>query len=82
MAQERIRLESVLIPADEVEREWSEMVLNMQSRLLAMPCRLAGVVVGMKSRREIQEVIADAVHEALLELSNDLQRDVDSAIEA
>jgi len=73
---ERAELENAitrgeLIPADQVEETWTNQVLRMRSRLLAIPSRVAHQVQAAESFDEMRKIIATAAHEALEELSTD-----------
>lgn len=58
-----------LLVADEVELAWSGAVLRCRQRMLGLPATVAPLVVGKKNAVEIETVISDYIHEALVELS-------------
>lgn len=65
-AKERGELvESALVVA-----EWSKMVSNARSKLLSLPSKTAHLVMGVQTSAEAQEIIKQAVHEALTELAD------------
>src|SRR5690606_21626476 len=57
-----------LVPIEDVERNWSEMIAAARSKLLALPSRLAPVVMAVRDRREVEEAARRVVYEALTEL--------------
>lgn len=60
-----------LLDASVVSETWSHQVLIAKGRLLAIPNRLAPIVVGMGDMREIELAIRDEIYSALTELSTD-----------
>ena len=62
-----------LLDADVVAATWVNQVGIAKGRLLSLPARLAPMVLNLKDLRAIEQVIRDAIHEALTELSADPQ---------
>lgn len=67
-AQDDLARQARLIPAEQVQAAWSEMVTAARSRLLALPSRVAGVCAG-KGQHEIEQEARALVYEALAELA-------------
>jgi phage terminase Nu1 subunit (DNA packaging protein) len=65
-----------LVAVADVEVTWSRLVSNFRTRMLAMPSKLAGPLVGIAGPAVINSRLQDAIHEALAELSDErkLQR--------
>lgn len=59
-----------LIPVDEVAQAWSEQVTIAKNRLLSLPSRVSSDVLRLKTQREIERVLKDAVIDILEELAN------------
>jgi phage terminase Nu1 subunit (DNA packaging protein) len=59
-----------LLPADDVAREWAEMVTNMRARLLGLPTKLASQISGLTDRHEIQKLLRTQIYETLRELGD------------
>lgn len=55
--------------AETAERFWSETISRCRSRLLAIPMRLAPIIVHCSTPAEAQAKIETVIHEALTELS-------------
>ncbi len=55
--------------AETAERIWGETISRCRSRLLAIPTRLAPIIVHCKTPAEAQAKIETVIHEALTELS-------------
>ena len=58
-----------LIPAPDVTLAWTEIMALVRARLLALPDKLAPVIHETTSIAEARDVIRQAVHELLSELS-------------
>lgn len=63
------RLRGNLIPADMVERVWSNMTASFRAKILALPTKVALSIVGLKSPAEGEAILRDKVEEALSELA-------------
>ena len=50
---------------------WQGQIANARARLLALPPKVAGQVLGMESYVEVEQVIRDIIYEALDELTGD-----------
>lgn len=59
-----------LVEIDEVARQVTAMLTNVRAKLLALPTKTSGLVLGLQTQREIKEVLDDAVREALDELAS------------
>lgn len=57
-----------LVPAEDVERHWSEMVAASRAKLLSLPQRIAQVAVAGRTIREIEASCRQEVYDALNEL--------------
>lgn len=57
-----------LIPAEQVQQTWSDIVSSARAKLLSLPSRIAGVCAG-KSQAELETEARAIVYEALRELA-------------
>lgn len=57
-----------LVRADDVKREWEEMLGDMKGRLLGLPSKAAPIVAPQTHPGEVLGVLEDLVNEALQEL--------------
>lgn len=57
-----------LLRADDVKREWEEMLGDMKGRLLGLPSKAAPIVAPQTHPGEVLGVLEDLVNEALQEL--------------
>jgi len=60
-----------LLPLEMVIEAWQGQIANARARLLALPPKVAGQVLGMESYVEVEQVIRDIIYEALDELTGD-----------
>jgi phage terminase Nu1 subunit (DNA packaging protein) len=67
---EREQLASDLIPANDARHAWSGMVANARTRLIAIPSKIAPLVVSAESINEAQDIIKNEIYEALQELAD------------
>lgn len=58
-----------LIPVEEVAAAWTENVGIAKGRLLGLPSRVSGDMLRLKTQRDIEQRLKDAVIEILEELS-------------
>ena len=58
-----------LIPADVVERVWSDMVASFRAKVLSIPTKAAHQFISLTSISEIQDALKEHHNDALLELS-------------
>ncbi len=58
-----------LIPADEIEKEWSDMALAMRAKMIALPKKIAAVGCGIDNYVEMEALAKGFINEALDELS-------------
>lgn len=66
---DRDRKAGVLLDAAQVERIWSEQCANMRAKLLSLPAKVAVRIDDGMSLAVREELLRDAIHEALAELS-------------
>lgn len=72
--KERLAVEVLLknlIPADEVEREWTDILAAVRAKMLTIPSKAASRVMAAKSRAEAEAILKSLIWEALAELSKD-----------
>ena len=62
-------LKRKLIPADEVEAEWSKMVSSLRAKMLAIPTKTAHKLINVSDFEEVESVLKSYIYEALKELS-------------
>lgn len=63
-----------LVPAAAVEEKWLELVTRAKNKLVGLPTKLSTQLVGVEDPSHIQQVLGEAINEALDELSQtDLQ---------
>lgn len=67
---EREQMANRLIPADDVEKAWSDVVSNMRAKMLAIPTSAAADAQSAKNLAEAKHVLKERVNDALAELSN------------
>lgn len=60
-----------LLPADIVQSHWESMVANMRAKLLNLPGRLAGSVMGHDTTQAAERAAMEIIREALDEISGD-----------
>lgn len=58
-----------LIPSAEIEPAWSALVVAARQSLLAMPVRLAPIVIGMTDVDQVRELLDEQVNDALAKLA-------------
>ena len=68
-----------LLPNDEVVQEVSEAIVNMKTRLLAIPSKAAPTLMGELSHSKIKGILDDLVREALQELYSEYADDSGAA---
>ena len=71
--RERMLMErdkGILIPAAEVSAAWADQISIAKGRLLSLPARVSGDILRLKSQRDIENTIKDAVITILEELAN------------
>lgn len=59
-----------LLPADMVERRWSDIVTTTRSQLLSVASRVAPRIVGETDRAKIQQAVDGEIREALFALAS------------
>jgi phage terminase Nu1 subunit (DNA packaging protein) len=68
-----------LIPAVVVTAIWTESVVNIRARILAMPTRIAHAAAAVETVPEVHEIVRAACYEALEEIATDELSDEQSA---
>lgn len=68
---EEAQLRGELLQADEVLKQWQDTFARVRARLLAIPSKMAARAYAAGSLTEIERILADGIHEALLELAAD-----------
>ena len=58
-----------LVPIEEIEPSWAQLVSNFRTRIIAIPSKAATRVVGVRTAAQAQAILAEVVNEALLEIS-------------
>lgn len=66
-------LEENLIDVDKVEKEWTNYIANVRSRLLSLPTRLGHKTQAAETYTEAEQIIKEAIYECLEELSEDAE---------
>ncbi|MEA5529029.1 hypothetical protein VB638_05395 [Dolichospermum sp. UHCC 0684] len=61
----------ILINSEEAKQGWSKLVMSCRSKLLGLPTRLAFEVAAESNPTVVQELLTEAVYEALSELGGD-----------
>lgn len=74
-------LQKTLIPAEQIEREWADIVASARAKLLAIPTRGASLVLAAEDRAEAEQILKSLVYEALDELARDGGADADQGRE-
>lgn len=59
-----------LIPAEQVEQAWGDLVFAARARLLSIPTKAAPLVQSAENRAEVESILKATVYEALEELSH------------
>jgi hypothetical protein len=67
-----------LVSAEEVEEMWGGEFSRVKNKLLAVPPKIAPLMIGVKTPEEAQETIKAVIYEALNELSQPTYRDDDA----
>jgi hypothetical protein len=68
--RENMVAQGLLIPADQIESAWSEILRRVRLRLLKLPSSIVMVVVGDANPHSVQAKIEAGVRDALSELSD------------
>lgn len=68
-AMENAERRGKLIDSEKAAEWWASVITNARMRLLAIPTKVAPLVIGSKSLPEVRDVIEKAIHDALTELS-------------
>ncbi len=58
-----------LVKAEEVLKEWQNVITNVRARLLSLPSKLAAQGYGARSRGDLQRLLTEGINEALAELA-------------
>lgn len=67
--QKYLENQKQLISIDQVVKDIQHILLASRSRLLAMPTRLAPLLIGINNPGEIESIVQEHIYEALEELS-------------
>lgn len=70
-----------LIPIEEVEKEWTKMVLAFRKKMLNIPRNLAVELAEESKPVKITSILKEGIHEALEQLSNEKYRTVEEQSE-
>lgn len=62
-----------LVPIEDVERNWSEMIAAARAKLLALPQRIAQIAIAGTTIRDIEQSCRDEIYGALSELGGGSQ---------
>ena len=62
-------LEAELIPASLVQLTWTDYIANVRAKLLALPSRVAHLVITTDKYVEAEQIIKEQVYESLQELA-------------
>lgn len=62
------RAQGKLVPVEEVERHWSEMVAASRAKLLSLPQQIAQVAIAGRDIREVEAATRSVLYDALTEL--------------
>lgn len=63
------RMKVELIPAEQVELHWSNLVIAFRASMLSLPSRLAHKIIACKTHAEVVEEMTAGIFEALEKLS-------------
>lgn len=66
---EREQMAARLLPADDVEKAWCDVVANMRTKLLAIPTNAAADTQAASNLAEAKQVLKERVNDALAELA-------------
>jgi phage terminase Nu1 subunit (DNA packaging protein) len=69
----REKLEGSLVSVDETFRTWTDLVVMVRARILALPSKLAPRLLGKHHAAEVQEIIRLEVYEALEDLGTNIE---------
>jgi terminase small subunit / prophage DNA-packing protein len=58
-----------LIPADQIEKAWSEMIMACRSKLLSIPTKASPEVFAAENLTEVKVILKQSINEAINELS-------------
>lgn len=77
------RMRGELIPAELVEKVWSEMVMAFRAKMLNLPTKCASVVAGISETLDVEAELKRSIDEALTELAayEPSQYDLESSAE-
>ena len=68
-----------LVLGSEVEEKWGSEFYRVRNKLLALPPKIAPLVIALKNPAEAQEIIKSAIYEVLTELSQPINEGEDDA---
>ena len=64
---------------DEIEKQWSDTIIELRARFRQLPARVAAQLVGVTSKAEIKEILLDEIDETLTVLADVAIDDDDEA---
>lgn len=67
---EAAKIRGELVSLEEVQAAWTALIGNAKLRLLSLPTKLAGVLLGLEKQAEIESTLKGAINDALRELSD------------
>lgn len=59
----------ILIPSDEIQEVWNNVLKSFQVKIRAIPTKLTPLLSNVSAEDEIEKILSDALDEALTELS-------------
>lgn len=62
-------LEGQLVRIEDISKEYEKQLINVRTRLLAIPSKVAGVVLGLSDINQVKDIIDKEIYAALEELS-------------
>jgi phage terminase Nu1 subunit (DNA packaging protein) len=70
MEMEKEQMENKLIPSEDVQSAWSEVVSACRAKLLSIPTKTAPEVFAANDINDVKAILKETVNEALAELAN------------
>jgi phage terminase Nu1 subunit (DNA packaging protein) len=67
---EKAQIEEKLIPADDVEKAWSDVSQNMRQKLLSLPQRISPEIYAAEKLVEVKAILKEGIYDALEEIAN------------
>lgn len=63
------QMEGTLIPSEEVNQVWTDKIMSARSTLMALPSKIAPVVMSASTVRDVEDFARDEIFHALNELA-------------